>query len=84
MRILILILFAFGLAGCHGEPVPPDYQNLPTMTASVDNPEDAPAPPQTGTTGTATPEPDSSAEGTSAPYEPVSPPSTTPPPTTPP
>ena len=80
MRIAILILLALALAGCRGEPVPPDYQNMPTMTASVDDQEAAPAPPpETGTSGTATPEPDSSAEGTSAPYEPASPPTTTPP-----
>ena len=71
MKILLTALAVVALlTGCRGEPVPRDYQNTPTNTRSTDNPEDAPGP----QSSTATPEPDATAEGTSAPYEPASPP----------
>lgn len=71
MKILVSTLLVFGLfAGCRGEPVPRDYQNTPTNTRSTDDPEGAAGP----MSSTAVTEPDATAEGTSAPYEPASPP----------
>lgn len=68
MKTALAALAVLGLlAGCRGEPVPRDYQNTPTNTRSTDDREDAP----TAEWGTATPEPDATAEGTSAPYEPA-------------
>ena len=70
MKIPIAALYVLGLlAGCRGEPVPRDYQNTPTNTRSTDRAEDAPG----AESSTATPEPDETAEGTSAPYESASP-----------
>ena len=60
------------LGACRGEPVPRDYQNAPPdMTHPPDTQSAAPS---AGATGQAPPLPSTGAEGTAAPYEPVTPP----------
>jgi hypothetical protein len=60
------------LAACRGEPVPRDYQNAPP--AMTHPPQSATQTPSQHGMGQAPPEPSSGAEGTSAPYQPVTPP----------
>ena len=71
MRIAILFLFALGLAGCRGEPVPRDYQNEPpAMTHPAKNKAQTPT---ANGMPAASAEPSSGAEGSGSPYKAVSP-----------
>lgn len=68
MKKLTAAITLFLLAGCRGEKVPRDYQNMPpAVSHPVDNTGETPA----SGTNIGAPEPSSGAEGTTAPYEPV-------------
>lgn len=60
------------MAACRGEPVPRDYQNAPP--AVTHPPDSAQETPSAHGLGHAPPLPSTGAEGTAAPYEPVTPP----------
>lgn len=67
-----MLAIILALAACRGEPVPRDYQNAPP--AMTHPPQNATQTPSEHGMGQAPPEPSSGAEGTSAPYQPVTPP----------
>ena len=71
--MLILAIIA-ALSACRGEPVPRDYQNAPP--AMTHPPQTQSQTPSAQGMGKAPPLPSTGAEGTAAPYEPVTPPST--------
>jgi hypothetical protein len=72
MRVSIVVAAIVALAGCRGEPVPRDYQNAPpAMTHPA---QTATQTPSTNGGAQAPPLPSTGAQGTAAPYEPVTPP----------
>ena len=73
-RASFFILALALLGACRGEPVPRDYQNAPPTV--TDAPKTQAETPTGGGLGNAAPEPSTGVEGTSAPYQPVTPPST--------
>ena len=72
VRLLVVIATLLLLAGCRGEPVPRDYQNHPpTMTNPPTTLSETPA---GHGIGNAPPQPTTGVEGTTGPYQPVTPP----------
>jgi hypothetical protein len=72
MRKSIVVAALVALAACRGEPVPRDYQNAPP--AVTHPPQSETQTPSAHGGGDAPPLPSTGAEGTAAPYEPVTPP----------
>ncbi|HEX6179563.1 MAG TPA: hypothetical protein VF057_14460 [Thermoanaerobaculia bacterium] len=71
MRVFPLLLIVITLGACRGEPVPRDYQNHPpTMTNPPATQSETPA---GHGMGQAPPQPSTGVEGTTGPYEPVTP-----------
>jgi hypothetical protein len=71
VKRIFMILIIAALAACRGEPVPPDSQNTPGGVPAAQTKSDTPA---AHGMGQAAPEPTSGVEGTSGPYENVTPP----------
>ena len=74
VKTAALTLAVLLLGSCRGEPVPRDYQNAPP--AMTHPPQKKEQTPSAHGMGKVAPLPSSGAEGTAAPYQPVTPPTT--------